>query len=431
MPLPGTSLMRLWIDLTDLAAWRGPLTGIQHTVFNLASRYAGRADVGFLAYDEVSRRFATVDFGQVRLRLDKPDTGTRAAVVAAAQQIFDHLPPAIRSLVAAQTSRRLRGLLEKTMRLRPAADAPAPLSPDCVVLLPGMVWYHTGLLPDLCKLKRAVGFRLATVIYDLLPAFHPQLYPDDFPRQFREHMVTLMSESSALLAISRATQGDLQRFCAQARLPVPDTRVFRLGDSLAPVTPVAPATPPAPGEFILTVGLEWRKNAILLYQMLKLAAQEGVQMPPLVIAGRPSWVKADHELIMRLLTRDPELRGRVQVLTGLDDARLTWLYQNCRFTIFPSLCEGWGLPVAESLRQGKLCLASSASSVPEVGAELVEYASPYDPRAFLDLVRRYLDPQRLAEREATIRAGYRPHDWDAAFVEFDRALRQSLAGTEG
>jgi glycosyltransferase involved in cell wall biosynthesis len=420
--------MRLWIDLTDLAAWHGPFTGIQQTVFNLASRYAARADVGFMSYDEVFRRFSTIDFGQVRRRLDSPDTVTRGRLVTAAQQAFDRLPQPVRGLVSAQTSRRLRGLMEQALRLRPTTGGQVELGSDCTVLVPGAAWYHKTMLTDLCRLKRRAGFRLAGVIYDLVPVFCPQFYPDDFPRQFRDYLVTILSESSALFAISRATQGDVQRFCLQERLPVPDTRVFRLGDSLAPVKPVAPEPPPTPGEFILTVGLEWRKNAFLLYQMLKLAAEQGIAMPPLVIAGRPSWVKGDHQLIMRLLTGDPDLRDRVRILTESDDARLTWLYQNCRFTLFPSLREGWGLPVAESLRHGKVCLASSASSVPEVGGELVDYASPYDPRSFLDLVQRYLDPQRLGEREAAIRAGYRPHDWDAAFVAFDHLLSQALDG---
>jgi hypothetical protein len=420
--------MRLWIDLTDLAAWRGHFTGIQQTVFNLASRYARKAEVGFMVYDEVRRRFSTIDFGQVCQRLANPPAGTRSQAVVAAQHAFDQLPQTVRNLVSAQTSLRLRGLLEQVLRVRPVTGEPVPLGPDCVVLLLGAAWYHRAMLPDLCRLKRETKFRLAAVVYDLVPVFHPHLYTDDFPRRFGEHMVTLLSEASALFAISRATQRDLRRFCARQRLPAPDTQVFRLGDSLAPVTAVAPTMPPTPGAFILTVGLDWRKNALLLYQMLKLAGQEGIDLPPLVIAGRPSWVKRDHEFLMRLLTRDPDVRERVRVLTGLDDARLTWLYQNCLFTVFPSLCEGWGLPVAESLRQGKLCLASSASSVPEVGGELVEYASPYDARGFLDLVRRYLDPSRLAEREAAIRAGYRPHDWDEAFLEFDDRLGQALDG---
>jgi hypothetical protein len=155
---------------------------------------------------------------------------------------------------------------------------------------------------------------------------------------------------------------------------------------------------------------------------LKLAAEQGRALPLLVLAGRPSWVKGDHEFIMRLLTRDPGLRDSVRVLTCLDDANLAWLYRHCRFTVYPSLCEGWGLPVAESLRQGKVCLASSLSSIPEIGGDLVDYASPFDPGGFLALVLRYLDPRHLAQREAEIRERYRPHDWDAAFAAFDGML---------
>jgi glycosyltransferase involved in cell wall biosynthesis len=412
--------MRLFIDLTDLTSWHGNFTGIQRVAWNLASRYARQADVGFMAYDPVQRRFETIDFGDIRHRWEAPHAERIGAPVAVLRRVFDRLPRAVHDLVPTEASRALRKLVARTLGSAPGRQV--PLGPDCVVLIPGMGWQHMEMLPALCRLKQKLGFRLAVVIYDLIPAFHPQHYPDAFPLQFRQHMRTVMSETNGLFAISRATASDVQRFCEQEGLSVPDTHVFRLGDSLASVTPVAPEPAPARGEFILSVGLEWRKNALLLYQMVKLAAQQGNRLPLLVIAGRPSWVKGDHEFIMRLLTRDPEVRDGVRVLTCLDDAQLAWLYRHCRFTVYPSVCEGWGLPVAESLRQGKVCLASSASSIPEIGGDLVDYASPFDPRGFLELVLRYLDPRRLAEREAAIRDRYHPHDWDTAFHAFDRML---------
>jgi glycosyltransferase involved in cell wall biosynthesis len=418
--------MRLLIDLTDLAAWSGPFTGIEQTVFNLASRYADRPDVGFFVFDGVERRFSSIEFEQVRRHLEGRDTRIRSRWLTAAHQAFDRLPLAIRDLIPSQASRRVRRVLEHALHVWPARDERIPFTQDCVVLAPGEGWHDAGMLPELCKLKRQIGFRLAAVVYDLMPVFHPHLFPLGFSRQYHGYMTTLVSEASALFAISRATENDVKRFCAQERLPVPEVHVFRLGDSLTPPTAVAPETPIPPGDFILAVGLEWRKNAILLYQMLKLARQEGIALPLIAIAGRPSWIRRNHELLESLLTRDPEIRGQVQILTGLDDSRLAWLYRNCRFTVFPSVCEGWGLPVAESLRYGKLCLASSASSIPEVGGDLVEYASPFDPRGFLDLVCRYLDPQRLAERETQIRARYRPQDWDESFARFDGLLRRAL-----
>jgi glycosyltransferase involved in cell wall biosynthesis len=418
--------MRLLIDLTDLAAWSGPFTGIEQTVFNLASRYAERPEVGFFVFDGVKRRFGSIEFEQVRRHLEGLDTRIRSRWLAATHQAFDRLPLAVRDLIPSQASRRMRRVLEHTLRLWPAKGGQHPFTKDCVVLVPGAGWHDRAMLPELCKLQQDTGFRLAAVVHDLMPIFHPQLFPMGFSRQYHHYMATLLSHASALFANSRATESDLKRLCEQERRPMPEVHVFRLGDSLPAATAVAPEPSIPAGDFILAVGLEWRKNAILLYQMLKLAGQEGVQLPLIAIAGRPSWVRRNHELLTSLLTRDPEVRERVQILGGVDDRRLLWLYRNCRFTLFPSVCEGWGLPVAESLRHGKLCIASSTSSMPEVGGDLVEYASPFDPRGFLDLVCRYLDPRRLAEREAAIRAGYRPQGWDESFAIFDRMLREAL-----
>jgi hypothetical protein len=412
---------RLWIDLTDLADWSGPFTGIQHTVFNLASRYAERPDAGFVVFDDVRRRLVAVPFSSVGSLLHATDGGTRARMVEVLQRLLDRLPALIRERVLGQTSRRLRRLLERGLRIRQAGGEPFSLAREDLVLLPGASWHEDTVLPELVRLRRQIGFRLAAVVHDLLPVFHPTFYPDGFPATYRQHMRELFRHADRLLANSRYTQDEVQRFCAEEALPVPPCQVFRLGDSHTSAAPVAPDLPLVPGEFILSVGLERRKNAALLCQMLKLAAQQNVPLPPLVLAGRPSWIKEDHAALMRL-TEDPEVKGRVHVLTAVSDGHLTWLYQNCRFTMFPSLCEGWGLPVGESLAQGKVCLASSATSIPEVGGDLADYASPDDARAFLELVRRYQDPRRLAEREAEIRARYRPLGWDAAFVEFDRIL---------
>ena len=64
------------------------------------------------------------------------------------------------------------------------------------------------------------------------------------------------------------------------------------------------------------------------------------------------------------------------------DATLYQLYERCLFTVFPSFYEGWGLPVGESLWFGKNCIASNASSIPEVGKEFVTY---FDPQSLDEL----------------------------------------------
>ena len=60
-------------------------------------------------------------------------------------------------------------------------------------------------------------------------------------------------------------------------------------------------------------------------------------------------------------------------LEGTSDPDLAALYRRCLFTVYPSLYEGWGLPVTESLCYGKTPLLSRVASLPEAGGEFADY----------------------------------------------------------
>ena len=74
--------------------------------------------------------------------------------------------------------------------------------------------------------------------------------------------------------------------------------------------------------------------------------------------------------------------------------------------------EGWGLPVGESLTYGTPCVASSSSSIPEVGGDLVDYVDPLNLRDGIEVFRRMLfEPGLLDRRRAEIAARFRPRSW--------------------
>jgi glycosyltransferase involved in cell wall biosynthesis len=106
----------------------------------------------------------------------------------------------------------------------------------------------------------------------------------------------------------------------------------------------------------------------------------------------------------------------------MSDAQLDWLYTHCMFTVYPSVYEGWGLPVAESLAYGKLCISSNTSSMPEIAGDLIEYFSPYDPAACLALLEKYLDPEVRQHKEAEIKKNYAPRSWDATFQQIESII---------
>lgn len=96
----------------------------------------------------------------------------------------------------------------------------------------------------------------------------------------------------------------------------------------------------------------------------------------------------------------------------LSDSELRQAYRSCLFTVFPSLCEGWGLPIAESLIQGKFCVASNRTSIPEVGGDFVDYFDPSDEDEALAKIERLLfDPAYLVTREARLQDEYQPRTW--------------------
>jgi glycosyltransferase involved in cell wall biosynthesis len=132
-------------------------------------------------------------------------------------------------------------------------------------------------------------------------------------------------------------------------------------------------------------------------------------VPDLVFAGKLGWLTAD--LVQQLENCD-WLDGRIRFVPSPSDAELAGLYRGCLFTVFPSLYEGWGLPVSESLRFGKMVAASDRASIPEAGGNFCAYYDPENVAAAYEVIRGLIDhPERVAAMEARIAASYRPPSW--------------------
>jgi glycosyltransferase involved in cell wall biosynthesis len=161
--------------------------------------------------------------------------------------------------------------------------------------------------------------------------------------------------------------------------------------------------------FVSTV--EIRKNHRLLVRVWRrLIARHGADaIPVLIFAGQIGWMVDE---LLADLAASGYLDGRIEHRPGLSDEELDEAYRGCMFTVFPSLCEGWGLPIAESLAHGKFCLASNRTSIPEVGGDLIDYFDPADDDDVLRKIERLLfEPGYLPAREARLRAEYRPATW--------------------
>lgn len=156
--------------------------------------------------------------------------------------------------------------------------------------------------------------------------------------------------------------------------------------------------PPRP--FIFTVGtVQPRKNYSRLIQALKLLRSRGYDLG-LVIAGGKGWLEDE----MYQTIRDTQMTDYVHLIGFADDDDLPALYNGAACVAFPSLYEGFGFPVLESMACGTPVVTSNVSSLPEVAGNAALLVNPLDVEDIAHAVQRILDDADLCQ--TLIAAGF-------------------------
>ncbi len=212
----------------------------------------------------------------------------------------------------------------------------------------------------------------APIVYDLV-AFEPAMQPNRRSAAIeRATLGIAVRRAAAILAISRATADELVRRFPAAR---PRTAVAHLGAMPPPSAELSAgeaAALPGPG-FVLAVGtLEPRKNLPRLVSAYRTLEPELRRGHPLVVVGALGWETGETLDALRSLGEGAVMLGYVS------DAALAELYRRCAVFCYPSLGEGFGLPVLEAMAAGAPVVTSEISSLPEVGGDAAEYVDPYD-----------------------------------------------------
>jgi glycosyltransferase involved in cell wall biosynthesis/Flp pilus assembly protein TadD len=323
------------------------------------------------------------------------------------------------------------GVFERRYKLIAQQVAEAELlraAPGDIVVSTGTIYRRTDILKADARLKRA-GALLGAYIHDFIPLSHPEFCAKHETESFAFTIADALLQYDFALTVSEHVGQELRRLLMQGGYPaIPIRAVPEAHGLTAPLGELKDAWTPTIAalrdhEFVLCVGtLCARKNQALLLQIWLLLIRDAVEPPMLVLVGRRG--HNINELLSQLEATN-YLDGRVIVLEGLVDDELATLYRNCLFTMFPSFAEGWGLPVGESLAYGKVCIASDATSLPEVGGDFVLYIDPYNARDAACSVRRLLDDRGQLERfEARIRNEFRPRTWQEHGTALIRAVEE-------
>jgi glycosyltransferase involved in cell wall biosynthesis len=169
-----------------------------------------------------------------------------------------------------------------------------------------------------------------------------------------------------------------------------------------------------PERYLLFVStLEPRKNLGRLLSAFESVHAEGLA-DGLVIVGQRGWLYDD---FFAQLEESPA-RDRVILPGYVDDRDLPALYAGARAFVFPSVYEGFGLPVLEAMACGVPVAASDASSLPEIGGDAAVYFDPLDVQAMSDALFRLLrDSELWDEMRNRGLARAASFSWERAAIE--------------
>lgn len=295
------------------------------------------------------------------------------------------------------------------LRVQPKVIEDLPTPSVLVRITPNVTDAH---IQQFCKRQSRRGVRVCQMIHDLIPITHPHFHVVEASKKFSTWLLSSTAYVSTYLCVSQNTHRDLRDFLDRQKITrdiqtTPLAHEFFGHARNTRVSPPVPApafmTDLANQRYVLCVGsIEIRKNGLgLLNAWDQVKKTHPSDNTKLVFAGRIGWLVDD---FLARLAASPSLREQVVLVTSPSDADLAWLYGHCLFTLYPSRYEGWGLPVGESLWFGKPCLASNASSIPEVGGDLIDYFDPENIPAMADGIARALSrPEILQDQERRIR----------------------------
>jgi glycosyltransferase involved in cell wall biosynthesis len=267
------------------------------------------------------------------------------------------------------------------------------------------------------RLGSARHRRAVSTFHDLFVISGDYSTPE-FRERFTAQARAAAERSDLIIAVSRFTARQVEQLLGvdPARI-----RVIHHGVRPGGVRPAPRSTVPQAREpIILSVGaIQRRKNTVRLVEAFE-------QLDPgwkLVLAGSSGF---DSEVALERIERSPRKQD-IQVLGYVPDSELEELYQRAAIFAFPSLDEGFGMPVLDAMARGVPVLTSNASALPEVAGDAALLVDPHDVTAIAGGLRRLTADTAL--REQFTRAGLarvQEFSWEKSVEATWRVYRELL-----
>ena len=222
-------------------------------------------------------------------------------------------------------------------------------------------------------------------VYDMIHEIYPECFPFTDPTSNRKKI--LAQKASRIIAISETTKRDLVNIFG---IPEDKVTVIYLGNSLDADVKLTDSNfiKDLSAQYLLFVGArEKYKN---FYFFLRAVSALLLANPELQVVCAGSIFTAEENQFFKSLGLTDRIRQY-----AVDDVRLAYLYQNARAFVFPSLYEGFGLPVLEAFSCGCPVILSTGGSLPEIGGDAAVYFDPKNSNSIREAVSRVISDEGI------------------------------------
>jgi len=239
-------------------------------------------------------------------------------------------------------------------------------------------YYDAYFIP---RLKKPFVLTVHDLTHELFPEFFPQEDP------FITYKRQVIERADHIIAISASTKNDLREVFG-----VEEQRITVIHHGLYPIAETGESVDGLPQRYILYVGARnGYKNFVRFVKACALVLQQEKDLKVLC-AGGGTFNLAERELLLRL-----KLSNSVRKIE-VSDGQLKTLYENAQLFVYPSLYEGFGLPLLEAFHNNCPVAVSKSSCFPEVGGQAVCYFEPYAEEDIARAISSVVADQALQEK---------------------------------
>lgn len=276
---------------------------------------------------------------------------------------------------------------------------------------------------------RHVRLPSVVCIPDLQPELYPEFFRKDLSDWYRKRLPASCREATQIITLSefsRSTMTDRYGISPEKihAIPLAVGDEFLFSKDEAALEAVR-SKYNLPAQYAFYPANTWphKNHTTLLKALHLLRAKYGNQLP-CVLTGV---ARGGHQVLLKT-AEDLDLTGQIRLLGHVERRDMPFLYHGASLLIFPSLFEGFGLPLLEAMASECPVVCSNAASIPKVVGDAALLFDPHDPEAIADAMHQVLTDEELRHR--LIRAGRdrcRQFSWERTARETLKVLEEAAS----